>query len=120
MKKISSKFKSKPSYDLYIQLWYTLDFYLTTRIYEYIYFQYYDWNVPNINLVKQLNIKEFNILKAIYMYDYEVFKVLLFLYWDLENYLENTAYVKNTLIVDLDNFTYIKIKFNNKCQRWIN
>lgn len=40
MKKLSNKFKSKPSYDLYAYLWYTLDAYLMTkRIDEYIFFQ---------------------------------------------------------------------------------
>ena len=47
-------------------------------------------------------------------YDYEVFKVILYLYWDLEYYLEEIDYVKNSLIVDYTDFLFNKIKLNNK------
>jgi len=47
-------------------------------------------------------------------YDYKVFKILLFLYWDLECYLENKAYVKNSLIVDIEDPVFLKIKSNNE------
>lgn len=115
MKKLSSKFSSKPSYDLYIQLWYTLDVYLTLRIDSYIFFKYYNWdllNISNIKLVEDFNIKIFHILKIIYEYDYKVFKVLLFLYWDLEYYLEDVDNIKNILIVNTDNLDFLSIKFN--------
>ena len=52
--KLSSKFKSCPSYDLYVQLWYTLDIYLVTRIGAYIFFKYYEWDVLKINLKKNI------------------------------------------------------------------
>jgi hypothetical protein len=52
-----------------------------------------------------------DILKIIMEYDYKVFKVLLFLYWDLEYYLEDIDYVKTSLIVNKNN--NLKI-FDNK------
>jgi hypothetical protein len=47
-----------------------------------------------------LNIKDINILKEIMEYDYEVFKLILYLYWDLEYYMEGIDGVKNSLILD--------------------
>jgi len=79
-KKIKSKFKSKPSYHLYMQLWYTLDSYLYTRIHYYIFFEYYKWDVSENLLMDSINQKDIYILKNIMEYDYEVFKVILFLY----------------------------------------
>jgi hypothetical protein len=49
------------------------------------------------------NLFNINKLKAIYEYDYKVFKVLLFLYWDLEYYLEDIDYVKESLVVNVKN-----------------
>ena len=107
MKKLISKFKSKPSDDLYVyvQLWYTLDSYLVTRIGAYIFFRFNKWDVEKFNLIKdkELSMTNKRQLKEIYEYDYKVFKVLLFLYWDLEYYLEGTDYVKNTLKSNLEN-----------------
>ena len=54
-----------------------------------------------------------DILKSIYEYDYEVFKVILFLYWDLEYYLRGLDSVKNSLIVDSSDYIFIRIKFSN-------
>ena len=98
---------------MYVQLQFTLDTYLALRIDKYIFFRYYkwDWNILNIKLIEFINI---NILKEIYEYDYKVFKTLLFLYWDLEYYLEDIYYVKNSLIVDLSDLDFLRIKFNNK------
>ena len=112
MKKLTYKFKSKPTYEFYIQLWYTLDVYLMTRIDDYIFFKYYDWNVS----LKAIQIQEFidlSILKLIYEYDYKVFKTLLYLYWDLEYYLEGLDYVNNSLIVDAKDPVFLKIKFEH-------
>ena len=114
MKKLSSKFKSKPSYDLYNKLWYTLDLYFMWRIDSYIFFKYYNWYAQNINIFKIESLKNIHILKEIYEYDYKVFKVLLFLYWDFEYYLEGVDNIKNTLIVDKENLDFLSIKFNNK------
>ena len=113
-RKRKHQLKIKPSYYLYLQLWHTLNYYLKFKIPEYIFFQYFGWNNPNINTVKQLSMKEFRTLKAIYEYDYQVFKVLLFLYWDLENYIENTDYVKYTLKTDDDNEHHIILKFKKE------
>ena len=49
-----TKFKSKPSYDLYVQLWYTLDTYLVTRIYRYMYFKHNEW--LDIIKLKELSV----------------------------------------------------------------
>ena len=114
MKKLSSKFKSKPSYDLYNKLWYTLDLYFMWRIDSYIFFKYYNWYAQNINIFKIESLKNIHILKELYEYDYKVFKVLLFLYWDFEYYLEGVDNIKNTLIVDKENLDFLSIKFNNK------
>ena len=77
-------------------MWYTLDLYLVTRIGAYIFFRFNEWDVEKLNLIKnkELSINNINKLEKIYEYDYKVFKVLLFLYWDLEYYLEGTDYVK--------------------------
>jgi hypothetical protein len=61
-----------------------------------------------------INMNDVYILKKKYEYDYSVFKTLLFLYWDLEYYLEGVDYVKNTLIVDSDNKVFFKVKFKGK------
>ena len=65
---------------------------------------------------KKYSINDLNKLRYIYEYDYRVFKTLLFLYWDLECYLENTDNVKHTLKVDLYNLDFLSIKFNNKAR----
>ena len=111
--KILSKFTSRPSYDLYVQLWYTLDTYLS-RINEYIFLEYFKWNIPKISLIKKVNCNDMFILKNIYEYDYRVFKTLLFLYWDLECYLENTDNVKHTLKVELNEAGLFTIMYKNK------
>ena len=49
------KIKSKPSYGLYIKLWYTLDTYLMTRIDTYIYFEYYEWDILDKWLIEPIN-----------------------------------------------------------------
>ena len=49
-----------------------------------------------------------------YKYDYEVFKLILFLYWDLEYYMEGIDYVKNSLIVDSSDIEFIRVKLNNE------
>jgi len=40
--------------------------------------------------------------------------VLLFLYWDLEYYLEGFDNIKNTLIVDKENLDFLSIKCNKE------
>jgi len=110
-------FMYKPTYDLYIKLRFTLDTYLTTRIDTYIFFEYYKWdilNIQNINLIKINNINDISLFIKMYKYDYEVFKLILFLYWDLEYYLEGLDNVKNSLIVDFDDLDFIRIKLNNE------
>ena len=62
MKK-NRKFKSKPSYDLYIQLWYTLDSYLMTRIDTYIYFEYYKWVFTEKRSIGLINMSDIYIKK---------------------------------------------------------
>jgi hypothetical protein len=113
MEKLTTKFKSKPTYELYSTLWYTLDTYLliTTRIDSYIFFKYNNWNLKELN-----NINSFT--KVIFEYDYKVFKTLLYLYWDLEYYLEGADYVKNTLMVDCDNVHFFNIKFKNNIKSY--
>ena len=74
------KLKSIPSYNLYIKLWYILDAYLMTRIDTYIFFEYYKWDIPESILIGLMTKNDINILKKIMEYDYEVFKVLLYLY----------------------------------------
>jgi len=122
IKKKINKFKSKPSYYLYIKLWYILDTYLMTRIDYYIFFEYYKWNIPESILMQpikmDINMKDINILKNIMEYDYEVFKVLLYLYWDLKYYLEGIDNVKNSLIVDSTDDIFLLIKFNNELKEW--
>ena len=103
---------SKLDYNLYVDLWYALDMYLTSRIDSYIFFKYYNWDVPNINLLEVSNLFNINKLKAIYEYDYKVFKVLLFLYWDLEYYLEDIDYVKESLVVNVKNSWIININIS--------
>jgi hypothetical protein len=115
--KKKNKFKSKPSYDLYIQLWYTLDTYLMTRINDYIFFEYYKWNIPESILMQPVQM-DINILKKIMEYDYEVFKVILYLYWDLEYYMEGIDGVKNSLIVDSTDYIFLIIKFSNELKEW--
>ena len=110
-------FEYKPSYDLYIKLWYILDLYLTTRMDTYIFFEYYKWdilNIKNINLIEINNKNDIFLFIKMYKYDYEVFKVILYLYWDLEYYLEGIDNVKNSLIVDSTDSTFIRIKFSNE------
>ena len=41
-------------------------------------------------------------------------RVLYLLDWDLEYYLSNLNNVKNSLIVDFSDSTFIRIKFNNE------
>jgi len=60
------------------------------------------------------NSNSINNLKLLMEYDYKVFKILLFLYWDLECYLENEDYVKNSLIVDTTDSGYLKIRVNHE------
>ena len=111
MKKISSKFKSKPSYDLYLKLWNILDLYFL-RVNIYIFFNYYDLN--NIDLIKVLTVNDNNKFKSILSYDYKVFKMYLFLYWDLEYYLEGKNNVKDLLIVDIEKLNFSGIKFSKE------
>jgi len=117
MKKKISKFKSTPSYNLYIKLRFTLDTYLTTRIDTYIFFEYYKWDIPESILMQSIqmdiNKNDIYILKNIMEYDYQVFKVILFLYWDLEYFLEGLDYVKNSLMVSMINSKFFKTKFSN-------
>ena len=110
-------FEYKPSYDLYIKLWYILDLYLTTRMDTYIFFEYYKWdilNIKNINLIEINNKNDIFLFIKMYKYDYEVFKLILFLYWDLEYYMEGIDYVKNSLIVDSSDIEFIRVKLNNE------
>ena len=111
-----NKLKSKPSYDLYVQLRVILEIYLLTRVNYYIYFKCYNWDAPI--LISKLSIKEAFILKSIYEYDYKVFKEILFLYWDLEYYLENEDNVKYVLKTDLDNLNSLKIIFNKEMKSY--
>ena len=108
-------FESKPNYWTYFELRSCVEhIYLMSRIDEYIFLKYYEWNVPNIELIKYFNIKDLSKLKKIYEYDYKVFKVLLFLYWDLEYYLDNYDNVKNSLFVDTSDVAFLRIKFNTE------
>jgi hypothetical protein len=78
------------------------------RIDNYIFFKYYNWEIPSIHPT------DMDILKTIMEYDYKVFKILLFLYWDLEYYLQdNKVFVKNSLVVDTIDLDFLKIKINN-------
>ena len=107
----------KPNYNNYFNLRLCIEYsYLVFRIDEYIFFKYYKWYIPCIDFIKDegINKTNINILKSIYEYDYEVFKVLLYLYWDLEYYLSNLYNVKNSLIVGFSDRTFIRIKFNNE------
>jgi len=106
-------FTNKLNYWTYIDLSSSLRSYFIARIPEYIFFEYYKWNVSCIDYLKvDINKSNIFILKRIYEYDYQVFKVLLFLYWDLENYLEGQDYVKNSLIVDSIDLVFFNIMFN--------
>jgi len=94
-------------------LWYILNTYLTTRINDYIFFEYYKWdilNIKNINLIEINNKNDIFLFIKMYKYDYEVFKLILFLYWDLEYYMERSDYVKNSLTVDSIDSIFFKIK----------
>jgi len=107
----------KPIYNIYYNLRFCIEYsYLVPRIDEYIFFKYYKWDVPCIVFIKDKDINQNNIyiLKNIMEYDYEVFKMILFLYWDLEYYLLNFDNVKNSLIVDSSDSTLIRIKFSNE------
>jgi len=109
-------FENKPVYCIYFHLKSKLDIYLALRIDTYIFFKYYEWNVSGMddnNIMRASANYDINKLIAIYEYDYKMFKVMLFLYWDLENYLENMDYVKNTLKVDVSDLDFLSIKFNN-------
>jgi hypothetical protein len=57
-------------------------------------------------------------LKAIYEYDYKVFKTLLFLYWDLEYYLEGKDDIKNTLKLKIEYVNFFIIKYNKKIKSY--
>ena len=109
---LNSRFTSKPSYNLYNKLWYILQTYLITRIDSYIFFKYYNWDVPNNN------IKNLHILKEIYEYDYKVFKTLLFLYWDLECYLEGKDNVKDTFFLKIEYLEFLKIRFKKEIKSY--
>jgi hypothetical protein len=61
-----------------------------------------------------MDVKNLHILKEIYEYDYKVFKTLLFLYWDIEYYLDNIDYVKNSLNVCSDDPDFLRIKIENE------
>ena len=102
---------NKPSYSFYFNIESFLDLYLTIRIGAYIFFRYNEWDICLEAIVEPTDILK---LKKIYEYDYKVFKVLLFLYWDLEYYLEGMDYVKNTLMVDSSDLNFLKIIFNNE------
>jgi hypothetical protein len=63
-----------------------------------------------------INMNDIYIFKNIMEYDYEVFKVLLFLYWDLEYFLGYN--VKNSLIVDSIDYIFLRIRFINELLEW--
>ena len=108
-------FENKPKFWVYFNLKNKLEIYLALRIDTYMFFKYYEWNVPDMNNKNIMQVPEnfdINKLREIYEYDYKVFKVLLFLYWDLEYYLEGTDYVKNTLMVDSSDLDFLSIRFN--------
>jgi len=108
------QFQHKPNYWCYFDLRSLVEqCYLMPRIDEYIFFQYYEWNVPCIYLLVGINTSDINKLRQIYEYDYKVFKTLLFLYWDLEYHLGNFDYVINSLKVDSTYSAFLRIKFNN-------
>jgi len=71
-------------------------------------------DIPCIDFIKDEGINKNNIFILKSIYEYEVFKVLLFFYWDLEYYLSNLDNVKNSLIVDFTDSTLIRIKFSNE------
>ena len=105
--------QNKPNYLFYYNLRWQLYIYLATRMETYLFFKYYNWNVPNMHLIEVSNLFDINIFKEIYEYDYKVFKILLFLYWDLEYYMENKDYVKDSLIVNSDDLELLNINFKN-------
>lgn len=115
---LNSKFESKPSYNLYNKLWYTLKSYLMTRIDTFIFFQYYNWDISIIKNIKKNNFKNLYILKEIYEYDYKVFKMYLFLYWDLEYYLEGKDDVKNKLKIDKENWNLVILNFSKEIKSY--
>jgi len=82
------------------------------RVNIYIFFNYYDLN--NIDLIKVLTVNDNNKFKSILSYDYKVFKMYLFLYWDLEYYLEGKNNVKDLLIVDIEKLNFSGIKFSKE------
>ena len=108
LKNLQNKF----NYKFYLGLRSIIRIYFS-RIDTYIFFKYYNWNVPCIHLIELNDINDLLILKEIYEYDYKVFKILLFLYWDLEYYMENKDYVKDSLIINSDDLEFLKIRFNN-------
>ena len=50
-----------------------LDSYLITRINDYIFLEYYKWDISENLLMELVNMKDINILKKIMEYDYEIF-----------------------------------------------
>ena len=76
---------------------------------EYIYFEYYKWKVPTTRGTGWIDLneeKDYKNLKYLYEYNIEVFKVWLFIMWDIMEYLDLD--VKNSIRVDIsDQYLYI-------------
>jgi hypothetical protein len=106
--------KNKPSFDLYFSIRHLLYIYLS-RIDEYIYFDYYNWNfenIPNIDIINIKNNKDLVNLKILFDYDYKVFKILLFLMWDIEFLLDYN--IKDSLKIDNNDIIFLSLILNNE------
>jgi hypothetical protein len=117
-----SSFIDKPSYLLYQRLIFLFDYYFVT-IDDIIIFKINNWNILEL-YDWELNGKkgsdqdpnDFIKLKMVYNYDFEIFKIFLFLYWDMEEYLGSD--VRNTLKIDQFGDYYI-LKFSMDITRAI-
>ena len=107
-----NKLKNKPNFDLYDKLWWW--FYKTSdRINEYIFFNYYKWEVPIDNwerLIETKDKNDFYNLRVLYEYDAEMFKVILFIMWDLMKYLDLN--VKEMMLIDDGDATFKSIELH--------
>jgi hypothetical protein len=99
-----SLYLNKPSYELYEHLVNLFeDFFM--MIDDIIIFKIHDWEIPTLYFW-ELNGKkggdqdpnDFIKLKIVYNYDFEIFKIFLFLYWDMEEYLGSD--VRNSLKIE--------------------
>lgn len=89
-------YKDKPSYWLYNNLGYILEHYFDA-LYSYIYLNLKNWDLSDI---KKLNFEPLDNkkIKILYNYDFKLIKIILFLIFDLENYLGRN--IKDILKLD--------------------